>query len=235
MGTSPAAPIGSNQFVDAVEDSVDGAPVAVTDSQRLVDQLRYEHPDYIVRRPKWDKYFSCYAADDIYKFIHKHPRESDDMFALRLQRGYFYNYTSSIVDLYVSYLFHSPIERREGTEKELLSEMYEDSDNAGTKYLSFMQDVATNAQVFGWCGVLVDAPAYDKAAVESEQDRENAGIRPYLAIIEPIQIKDWELDRDGNFAWVKDNLDKIIWAMIFIPGLLAIFGAWRAGRQAKVL
>lgn len=39
----------------------------------------------------------------------------------------------------------------------------------------------------------------------------------------------------GNFAWVKDNLDKIIWAMIFIPGLLAIFGAWRAGRQAKVL
>ena len=38
----------------------------------------------------------------------------------------------------------------------------------------------------------------------------------------------------GNFAWVKENLDKIIWAMIFVPGLIAIFGAWRAGRQAKV-
>ena len=37
----------------------------------------------------------------------------------------------------------------------------------------------------------------------------------------------------GNFAWVKANLDKIIWAMIFIPGLIAIFGAWRAGRTAK--
>ena len=37
----------------------------------------------------------------------------------------------------------------------------------------------------------------------------------------------------GNFAWVKTNLDKIIWAMIFIPGLIAIFGAWRAGRTAK--
>ena len=37
----------------------------------------------------------------------------------------------------------------------------------------------------------------------------------------------------GNFAWVKENLDKIIWAMIFVPGLIAIFGAWRAGRQAK--
>ena len=37
----------------------------------------------------------------------------------------------------------------------------------------------------------------------------------------------------GNFAWVQKHLDKIIWAMIFIPGLIAILGAWRAGRQAQ--
>ncbi len=36
----------------------------------------------------------------------------------------------------------------------------------------------------------------------------------------------------GNFPWVQQNLDKIIWAMILIPGLIAIFGAWRAGRNA---
>jgi membrane-associated protein len=29
----------------------------------------------------------------------------------------------------------------------------------------------------------------------------------------------------GNFPWVKANLDKIIWAMILIPGLLVIAGA----------
>jgi membrane-associated protein len=32
----------------------------------------------------------------------------------------------------------------------------------------------------------------------------------------------------GSVPWVKANLDKIIWAMIFIPGLLVMFGAWRA-------
>ena len=37
----------------------------------------------------------------------------------------------------------------------------------------------------------------------------------------------------GNMAWVQRHLDKIIWAMIFIPGLIAIFGAWRAGRKAQ--
>jgi membrane-associated protein len=35
----------------------------------------------------------------------------------------------------------------------------------------------------------------------------------------------------GNIPWVKENLDKIIWAMILLPGLLAIFGAWRGKKR----
>lgn len=34
----------------------------------------------------------------------------------------------------------------------------------------------------------------------------------------------------GNMPFVKEHLDKIIWALIFVPGLIAIVGAWRAGR-----
>ena len=36
----------------------------------------------------------------------------------------------------------------------------------------------------------------------------------------------------GNVPWVKQHLDKIIWAMIFVPGSLALLGAWRARRKA---
>ncbi len=36
----------------------------------------------------------------------------------------------------------------------------------------------------------------------------------------------------GNLPLVKEHLDKIIWALILVPGLIAIFGAWRAGRTA---
>ena len=35
----------------------------------------------------------------------------------------------------------------------------------------------------------------------------------------------------GNIPWVKTHLDKIIWAMIFIPGLLVLLGSWRARRR----
>lgn len=35
----------------------------------------------------------------------------------------------------------------------------------------------------------------------------------------------------GNLPWVKANLEKIIWALILVPGLLAIYGAWRSQRK----
>ena len=37
----------------------------------------------------------------------------------------------------------------------------------------------------------------------------------------------------GNIPIVKANLEKIIWAMILIPGLLVIYGAWKAGRASS--
>jgi membrane-associated protein len=35
----------------------------------------------------------------------------------------------------------------------------------------------------------------------------------------------------GNLPWVKAHLDKIIWAMILIPGLFVLWGAWKAKRK----
>ena len=39
----------------------------------------------------------------------------------------------------------------------------------------------------------------------------------------------------GGIPWVKQHLDKIIWAMILIPGLVILFGAWRARRKAAAV
>jgi membrane-associated protein len=35
----------------------------------------------------------------------------------------------------------------------------------------------------------------------------------------------------GNVPWVRDNLEKIIWGAILIPGLIVLVGAWRARRK----
>lgn len=34
----------------------------------------------------------------------------------------------------------------------------------------------------------------------------------------------------GNIPWVKSNLEKIIWAMILLPGVLVLVGGWRKRR-----
>ncbi|HQD13951.1 MAG TPA: DedA family protein [Ottowia sp.] len=36
----------------------------------------------------------------------------------------------------------------------------------------------------------------------------------------------------GNLPWVQTHLSKIIWALILVPGLIALYGAWKAGRAA---
>jgi membrane-associated protein len=36
----------------------------------------------------------------------------------------------------------------------------------------------------------------------------------------------------GNIPWVQANLSKIIWAMILIPGVLVVYGAWKSRRNA---
>jgi membrane-associated protein len=39
----------------------------------------------------------------------------------------------------------------------------------------------------------------------------------------------------GNFQWVKDNLNIIVWAMILVPGLMVVVGALKARRAEKAL
>jgi membrane-associated protein len=38
----------------------------------------------------------------------------------------------------------------------------------------------------------------------------------------------------GNLPLVREHLEKIIWGLILIPGLIAIFGAWRARGTSAV-
>jgi len=37
----------------------------------------------------------------------------------------------------------------------------------------------------------------------------------------------------GNLPFVQTHLSKIIWALIIVPGLIAMFGAWRARQSAQ--
>lgn len=224
---SQSGAVGSNQYLDASIDDIVSEKFDFLDKMDEYDALTYEHPDFTQNLPKWKKYEDCYEAEDIYRFIFRHPRESEDMFLTRLKRGYYYNYCASVVDLIVAYLFHSPIERIAGDAlKDDLDVLYSDSDFAGATFVNFMQDVASFAQIHGHCGVLIDAPKADH--LDSEADRKEQGIRPYLTRIKATQIKDWSLDRFGKFEWVKIEIERERERDIFLPasGSVRHFLVW---------
>ena len=37
----------------------------------------------------------------------------------------------------------------------------------------------------------------------------------------------------GNLIWVRHNLSRIIWALVLVPGLFVVFGAWKARRGTR--
>lgn len=195
--------VGSNQHLDRREDNLVALPSGPQKFDEDADALRYLHPEYSANILKWKKYSDLYSAEDIYKYIFQHTRESDDLFERRVKRGYYYNYVASLVDLMVAYLYHSPVERKPGNLKGSdLEAIYKDANLCGDTYFVFQQLVSTFAFLHGHCGILIDAPQ-EGYRFKSEDERKRAKHRAYLTLVRADQILDWELDKFGKFEWVK--------------------------------
>ena len=163
--------------------------------------LLIEHPEYVANSPKWRKYLDLYNSEDVFRFIFRHLRETDSKWQARVERGYFYNYVESVVELFTAFLYHHPVDRHAGSLSEDFEEIYKNADRSGTSWNTFMQEACSFAQVEGHVGVLVDLPKAE--SIDSEAERKELGIRPFLTLFHSLQIKDWEVDEFGNFIWVK--------------------------------
>lgn len=205
FGSSVTQAVASNAAIDlTAEQLASNVLVSSEDSAREVEDARallIEHPDYLANAPKWRKYLDLYTSEDVYKFIFRHLRETDAKWKQRVERGYYFNYVESVVELFTAFLFHHPIDRSAGSLTEDFEEIYKDADKSGTSYNTFMQEVCSFTQVEGHVGILIDLPKAED--ISSEEERKALGVRPFLTMIHSIQIKDWEVDEFGNFIWVK--------------------------------
>ncbi len=205
FGSSVTQAVGSDASVDLTNVQrmtgvLSSDPVSVEEVD-AAKALLIEHPDYVANAPKWKKYLDLYNSEDVFRFIFRHLRETDSKWQQRVERGYFFNYVESVVELFTAFLFHHPIDRHAGALAEDFEDIYKDADRSGTLWNTFFQEACSFAQVEGHVGVLVDLPKAD--SIDSEEERKERGIRPFLTLVHSIQIKDWEVDEFGNFIWVK--------------------------------
>jgi hypothetical protein len=74
-----------------------------------------------------------------------------------------------------------------------MSDFLADCDFEGRTLNHFMKDLSVWVSVFGHCYTLVAKP---NIGAETRADEVAAGVRPYLSMINPLYVLDWEYSRD---------------------------------------
>jgi hypothetical protein len=170
-----------------------------------MDFITNYHNDYTSFQNDWLFYMQSYVGGRQYTTdanIFQHLRETEQDYSKRLKRATFTNYCRSVVDLYTSFIFGVETSVMRDFEGDQYLDFHQNIDLRGNTVDDFMQQVATYAQIFGFCGILVDTPPRDDSII-TLRDQQESGLRPYLVIYQPPDIVDWSLDRFGQLLWVR--------------------------------
>lgn len=127
----------------------------------------------------------------------KYVRESDPQFKARKARSVYFNHVQPLVDLLIGFVFTRPPQR---TDMGDLDYLLTDA-SKGQGLDEFMFNLATQS-IMMTCGVLVDAPFFEKEKVLSKSDRKEKGLNPYCLMYTPDRIRDFAFDDKGILLWV---------------------------------
>ena len=172
------------------------------------EELLKQHADYRRFSPEWLFFVRSYFGGKRYaqgRYLLQHPFESDDTYTRRLATAYFYNYCAPVVDIFVSLLFKKEPSRNFGslTNDPLFNDFLSDADFTGNTYPQFIREAQRYASIYGRVSVLVDKPSIE---VDTKARAQELGVRPYLNLITPENITDWQHVKLANGRVVLDRV-----------------------------
>jgi hypothetical protein len=160
-----------------------------------------EHPLYSKNSSKWNMYLNAAMGGEDFineEYLFTHSLEDSVYFDERLERAYYLNFCDTIPSLYNSFIFRSEVQRPPNVDLELFRS---NTDGRNTDISGFVKRCGYFASIFGAVHAIVDVPSGNGKAISKAEARDKK-IYPYASIIFPSQLKDWALDRYGNFKWV---------------------------------
>lgn len=85
-----------------------------------------------------------------------------------------------------------------------LTEFWKDVDMRGNSIDQYSLFLYICTQVWGFVDVFVDMnQSPDDFEIETEADRQELGLRPYIFAIFPQDLLNWEVGSDGKFNWIR--------------------------------
>jgi hypothetical protein len=155
---------------------------------------------YNTLSPTWKYLLESYLGGEDYRragHLTRYQLETPQEYAARLKATPLENHCASVVSVYNSFLFREHPDRDFSNNSEPFElEMFlRDADLDGRSLDAFMKDVATWASVFGHCWIIVSKP---NLGATTRADEVTAGVRPYVSLLTPMVVTDWEWTRAPN-------------------------------------
>jgi hypothetical protein len=147
---------------------------------------------------RWRFLLESYLGGEEYRtagHLTRYALESDEEYRARLRATPYENHVKSVISVYNSFLFRTDPERDFGqqTGSPQIEDFLKDCDFEGRSLNAFMKDVATWSSVFGHCWIIMAKPNVGAQTLAEEQAM---GVRPYVALLNPMVVLDWRWERD---------------------------------------
>ena len=166
------------------------------------------HKDYQQNVSLWEYYIRSFNGGYDFmvgQYLNRYNLELDNEFNQRLANTPCDNHCKNIVQIYSSFLFRTKASRNFGNmaEEPTLERFLKDADLEGNNFNTVIKQAQNYASIYGHCFMILDKPKLqtNTRAEELEQD-----IRPYLSIVTPENVLDWNFKRQMNGKYVLDYL-----------------------------
>ena len=166
------------------------------------------HKDYQENVKNWEYYIRSYNGGYDYtlgQYLNRYNLELDNEFNQRLANTPCDNHCKNIIQIYSSFLFRVKASRDFGNmqDEASLESFLKDADLEGNSFTSVIKQAQNYASIYGHCMLILDKPSIQTNTKAEEINQE---IRPYISIVTPENILDWNFERQPNGKYILNYL-----------------------------
>ena len=172
------------------------------------DEALDTHKDYKETIMNWEYYIRSYNGGYDYtlgQYLNRYNLELDNEFNQRLGNTPCDNHCKNIIQIYSSFLFRAKARRDFGSmaEESSLESFLKDADLEGNSFNNVMKQAQNYASIYGHCFLILDKPSIQ---ARTKAEELNQDIRPYISIVTPENVLDWNFKREVNGKYYLDYL-----------------------------
>ena len=166
--------------------------------ENQVNALLSNNEIYSTYRTRWNELYQAYIGGEDYTLaghLHKFQLESTAEYTRRLHQTPLENHCKSCLSVYNSFLFKAPPYRDLGTleNNPIVEQFLKDADQDGQSLNEIMREASTWSSVFGHVFLMLVKPNLE---LQTQAEEIASGVRPYLNMLTPLAVTDWQYTRN---------------------------------------